>query len=154
MIEHHPAPGAIEAQTDDCISLAAAEYRASNAYSNLVKPSRDHFDRVMRMIKARESQQFQFRQTDGADVWHERFRIGNYTTLDEPSEKTRQVINTMRENHPMPFAYGARCGFYCTDHDPELFAHWTLAERDVFFAGYSHGRNQRLRVPSVCEVAA
>lgn len=144
---------AIADAADDAIDVAAAEYRSSGAYGNLTKPTRQHFDRAMRTIKSHEAQQFKFAQMDGAGVWEERLRLGNFTFTGEPSEKTERIIDSIRTKQPKAFAYGARCGFYCAVHDAELFAHWTTYEREAFFAGYTYGRNQRLHVSSVREAA-
>lgn len=135
------------------IVTAASEYRASNAYNNLAKPSREHFDRAMRSIKVREAQQFRFSQMDGEGIWLERLRLGNFNVPGEPSEKTKRIVNAIREKHPTQFTYGARCGFYCSAHDADLFKHWTSEERDAFFAGYNFGRNERLRNASNAEAA-
>lgn len=145
--------GEFDAAPYETIVAAATEYRASNAYSNLIKPSREHFDRVMRSIKAREAQQFRFTQMDGAGVWQERLRLGNFTVPGEPSEKTKRIVNAIREKHPTQFNYCGRCGFFCAPHDADLFKHWTADERDAFFAGYNVGRNERLRASSHVEAA-
>lgn len=130
----------------DDITLAAIEYRQSGAYNNLTKPSREYFTNAMQAIKIRDAQLFKFAQMDGADIWQARSRLGNFDVPREPSDKTRRIIDRIRAKHPTQFSYGARCGFYCSEHDVELFKHWTAGERDAFFAGYNAGRNERLRV--------
>lgn len=140
-------------ELDNAILTAAIEYRASGSYHNLVKPNHEHGERAMRAIKAREAQQFKFAQMDGADAWQERLRLGNFFSPGEPSEKTAKAVAAIRAKHPTQFVYGARAGFYVAAHDTELFKHWTSGERDAFFCGYSHGRNQRRSVAAVKEAA-
>ncbi len=135
------------------IVAAASEYRYSSAYSNLTKPSREYFDQAMRAIKVREAQQFRFSQMDCESIWIEHLRLGNFTVPGEPSLKTKSIINAIRAKHPTQFTYGARCGFYCSAHDANLFRHWTGDEREAFFVGYIFGRNERLRLPFHAEAA-